>query len=304
MPNVIPAALQAHYDTGQTCMAAAILIQRLDGEVFGFNMNSQRLVLDVTPWSSAPWDLSGMSAFEFDSAHGMEALSIQSTATLDVDDAALVVLNKGEVFKEPDILAGRWYGARYRLFLYRWDVTSPTIANDVETLKVGTFGEIHISPVTLNIELHCLKRRLQQPMGEVSQRTCRARFGSQGPGRCNIDIENYTFSLAVTSVQDALTFTCSAAVQAAGEFDQGTVTFTSGPNKGLTFSVESYESGGVFTLSGPAVLPVEVGNVINAVIGCRKRRDEDCHLRFANVVNFQGEPDRPTRDRIISGVGG
>jgi len=34
------------------------------------------------------------------------------------------------------------------------------------------------------------------------------------------------------------------------------------------------------------------------VAGCRKRLDEDCRLKFDNVLNFQGEPHRPTVDAI------
>lgn len=301
MAKVIPSALQAHYDTGQTCLSAAILIQRNDGEVFGFVMNSQPLTLDLSLWNSPPWDLAGLTAFEFDAAHGMEALSIQSSVGLDVDDATLVVLNKGEVFTELDILAGRWRGAKYRLFLYRWDVANPHIEADIETLKVGTIGEIHVTPVTLQIELHCLKRRLQLPVGMVSQPTCRARFGDS---LCRVDLAPFTHTFAVSTVSNATTFTSSdASGFAADAFAQGSVTLQDGPNAGLPLTVESSDAFGGFVLSAPTVFPIVPGDTLIAVEGCRKRLLEDCRDRYANVVNFQGEPHRPTRDKIISGTG-
>lgn len=302
MPKLIPAALQAHYDTGQTCLSVGLLIQRLDGEVFGLSMCSKPLVLDLTPWNAAPWDLDGQTAFEFDSASGMDAIAIQSSSGFDVDDGQLIALNKGEIFTEADILAGRWYGARFRIFIYRWDVDTPTIANDVETLKVGTIGEIHPSQVTIKAELHCLKRQLQVAVGEVSQPTCRSRFGAQGDGECNLDITPYTHALTVTSVVDGLTFSCSAATQPSDAFGQGVVTFETGLNHGLSMTVESFAAG-QFVLAKRMIFPIQIGDTLTAVEGCRKRFEEDCKGRYENGVNFQGEPHRVSRDRILSGVG-
>lgn len=299
MPKVIPAALQAHYDTGQTCLTVGLLIQRLDGEVFGLSMCSVPLVLDLTPWNAAPWGLDGLTAFEFESASGMEGIAIQSSAGFDVDDGQLIALNKGQMFTEGDILAGRWRGARFRIFIYRWDVEAPTIANDVETLKVGTIGEIETGPVTLKAELHCLKRRLQQSEGMVSQPTCRARFGDE---MCRVDLAPYTHALTVTAVADNRTFTCSGATQDADVFGNGVVTFDTGLNQRLSMTVETFEAG-VFTLSAAMIFPIQVGDTLTAVEGCRKRLMADCVGRYSNAVNFQGEPHRPTRDRILSGVG-
>lgn len=299
MPKSIPAALQAHYDTGQTCLSVGLLIQRLDGDVFGLSMCSVPLVLDLTPWNLDPWSLDGLTAFEFESASGMEAIAIQGSSGFNVDDGQLIALNKGQMFTEADILAGRWRGARYRIFLYRWDVTAPTIANDVETLKVGTIGEIETTPVTIKVELHCLKRRLQQSAGMVSQPTCRARFGDE---MCRVDLTPYTHALTVTAVEDARTFTCSAAVQGPDAFGNGVVTFNTGLNEKISMTIETFQSG-EFTLSAPMIFPIQVGDTLTAVEGCRKRFAEDCVARHANAFNFQGEPHRPTRDRILSGVG-
>ena len=108
MPKTIPAALQAHYDTGRTCLSAAVLIQRADGELFGFTMNSKPLTLDITPWDDLPWVLTGETAFEFEAASGMEAFVIESTAGFEVDETQIVSLNNGGLFTENDVLAGRW----------------------------------------------------------------------------------------------------------------------------------------------------------------------------------------------------
>lgn len=302
MPKAIPAPLQAHYDTGSTCMASALLIQRADGEVFGFTSASRPLVLDLTPWDAEPWDLAGLTAFEFTSSQGLDFSSLESTAGFEVDNAEITTLNDGSLFTTDDILAGRWRGARFRIFLYRWDVAAPTIAADVETLKVGTLGEAKPLSTVVTVELRCLKQQLQQAVGAASQPNCRSRVGAQGPGQCNLDLAPYTHTFTVTSVASKGQFTASAATQAADYFGYGVLTWLTGLNRKLAMQVSTFEAG-VFTLSAPMVFNVAVGDTFQAVAGCRGRFIEDCKNKFNNGPNFQAEPHRPTRDRVVSGGG-
>lgn len=298
----VPAALQTHYDSGTTCMANAVLIQRADGSLFGFTSCSKPLVLDLTPWDELPWILDGETAFVFDASQGLDVSQMVSTSGLEVDNGEVTTLDDGSIFTKEDILAGRWRNARWILFRYRWDIETPTIANDVEVRQQGTIGEFKIGTVYLTIEFRGLKQGLQQAVGEVSQPTCRARFGSMGLKMCNVDPAPYTHSLAVTtSAGDKRNFTSSGAGQAADYFGAGVLTWLTGLNAGLSLSISTFESG-AFMLSLPTIFPIQIGDTFSAVAGCRKRRDEDCWQRYDNAVNFQGEPDRPTRDFVISGT--
>jgi uncharacterized phage protein (TIGR02218 family) len=296
--KAIPAALQAHYDSGATSMAYAILIQRDDGELFGFTGNDRPLVLDLSPWDSASWDLAAETAFEFDAAQGLDVSSIVTTSGFNVDNLDLTTLDDGTLFDRDDVQAGRWRNAKFRIFRYRWDVAT-TIEDDVETMIVGTFGEITLGENTLQIELRGIAQRLQQPVGIVSQQTCRARYGEQGLGRCNKDVTGETFTLTVTAVTDKQIFTASGAGQASDYFGEGIVTWLTGNNAGVAQKVRTF-SGGVFTLVLPMVLPIQVGDTFTALRGCRKRLS-DCVAR-ANAVNFQGEPHRPTLDDVTRPV--
>ncbi|MDP3625013.1 MAG: DUF2163 domain-containing protein [Hydrogenophaga sp.] len=301
MPKTIPAALQAHYDTGHICVAPAVLIQRADGQLRGFTLRSKPLVMDLSPWDGGNWNLSAETAFEFEAAGGMEAFVIESTAGFEVDETMLVTLNNGDLFTEEDILAKRWAGARFRIFLYRWDVEAPTIEDDVETLKVGTLGNLQPSSTTVKAELHCLKRLLQLPVGIVTQPNCRVRVFSQGPGQCNKDPTGFVHSLTVTGVTDKRVFTCSGAGQAADYFGYGFVAFDTGLNAGLSMQVSTFVAG-VFSLVAPMIFNIQVGDTLTATAGCRGRRDEDCIAKFDNIENLQAEPDFPSRDQVVSGV--
>ncbi|WP_039052284.1 baseplate hub protein, partial [Comamonas thiooxydans] len=131
----IPAALQAHYDSGSTSVAHAIVIERMDGELFGFTSHDLPFVLDVTPWGD------GSAALVFDAKQGLTASNLVSTSGFAVDNLELTTLDDGSLFQRDEVVAGVWRNASFRIFRYRWDVAAPTIANDVEVLTRGWFGE-------------------------------------------------------------------------------------------------------------------------------------------------------------------
>lgn len=300
---MIPAALQAHYDTGHTNMAVGLLMQRADGLTRGLTSLSQPRTIDITPWDTLPWNLAGLTEFEFSPLAGLSLGTLESSAGFEVDETSFVTLNNGEVFSESDLLSGRWFGARFRLFLFRWDVDPPTVADDIETLKVGTFGQPKVESAKVTMELRCLKQRLQQPVGIVSQPTCRVRVFSQGSAMCNKDPTGFVHDLTVTSVVDQRTFVCSTAAQADDYFGSGFVRWNTGDNEGIEMQVSTFGSG-QFVLVAPAIFTIQVGDTLTATAGCRQRFTEDCKTKFNNALNFQGEKDRPTADRVVSGVGG
>jgi uncharacterized phage protein (TIGR02218 family) len=287
--KTIPAALQAHYDTGNTCLAYAIVIQREDGALYGFTSHDQSFSMDVSPWGY------GSSELVFNAEQGFSASDIVSTAGFEVDNLELTTLDDGTLFDRDEVLAGAWTNAQFRIFRYRWDVSPIEIADDVETLIRGWFGEVTLNQNTFRIELRGLAQKLQQTVGIVSTKTCRARLGDSA---CTKDLTSFTHTLTVTGVTDKRTFTASGATQDPDYFGEGIVTWLTGDNAaGRAHKVRAFESG-VFTLSLPTVLPVQVGDTFTAVAGCRKRLMEDCKTKFNNVLNFQGEPHRPTVDTL------
>jgi uncharacterized phage protein (TIGR02218 family) len=287
--KTIPAALQAHYDTGNTCLAYAIVIQREDGALYGFTSHDQSFSMDVSPWGY------GSSELAFNAEQGFSASDIVSTAGFEVDNLELTTLDDGTLFDRDEVLAGAWTNAEFRIFRYRWDVSPVTIADDVETLIRGWFGEVTLNQNTFRIELRGLAQKLQQPVGIVSTKTCRARLGDSA---CKKDLTSFTHTLTVTGVTDKRTFTASGATQDPDYFGEGIVTWLTGDNAaGRAHKIRTFEAG-VFTLSLPTVLPIQVGDTFTAVAGCRKRLMEDCKVKFNNVLNFQGEPHRPTVDTL------
>lgn len=300
----IPSALQAHYNTGATSMANAIVIQRTDGTRYAFTSADVPVTMDVSAWYT------GATAQVFNCTQGFNASSIITSSAFDVGNLELTTLDDGTLFNHDDVLGGRWRNASFYIFRYRLDIATPTLANDVELLVRGTFGNVTLQLNTVVVELRDLSQKLQQDVGIVSSPTCRARLGDSA---CTVNLAPYTFSLTVTGVTDRKTFTCSGATQGADYFGNGTVTFNTGNNAGISQKVNSF-SGGVFTLSLGMTLDIQVGDTLTAIAGCRKRHQStydgtnwtvvisDCRDKFNNLVNFQGEPHRPTVDVLTSAI--
>lgn len=79
----------------------------------------------------------------------------------------------------------------------------------------------------------------------------------------------------------------------AGWYDWGVLEFLSGPNRGRAVEVASYNSTTKeFTLAMPLPYPSDNGDWFRVHTGCDKSR-EVCHAKFANILNFRGEPDVP-----------
>lgn len=274
----VPAALLAHYESGSTTLAWAIKIERSDGEVYG--------------WTSATKD-EEISGVDYLSAPGLDVASFATSAGLAVDNTEITILPDDTIITRADIIAGRWDNAEYTLFRYNW----ADLTDGVDVRSVGNLGELQPKAGAYVAELRGLQQYLQQTVGSVSTKTCRARLGD---AKCTVDLGPWTETGTITSVTSKQVFRDSSRAEAADYFGEGILTWTGGDNIGLSQKVKTHAADGTFTLSLPMIFDVQVGDTYSVIAGCRKRLDEDCVAKFNNGLNFQGEPHRPTVDDLTS----
>lgn len=217
------------------------------------------------------------------SSPGLDLSAIASSSDFSVDNLQLDLLPDEDELPLSEIIAGLWDFAKFSVF--EVDYTNPDLGT--RFLKRGTMGEVQVLRQGFSIEFRGLKQALQQPIGAVTQRTCRARLGDE---LCRVDLTPWTFSLTITTVTSRQVFGASAATQADGFFQEGSVECTAGDNVGFREKVRGF-AGGTFTTAKAMPFDVQVGDVFTAIAGCLKRRDEDCVAKFANPLNFQAEPD-------------
>lgn len=282
--KTIPSGLATHYAGKTTSIVYFLLITRTDGQVFGFTSHDEDITIAAQTYLSSP---------------GVEVTNIVNTAGFAVDNLELTTLDDDTIFSRSDVLSGRWRNAKFLISKGNW--VTPT--NGLESVLAGTIGEGTLKNTTIVLELRGLQQYLQQPVGDTSSKTCRARFADfptkNNNNRCGLNPAAYTFTAGVTSVTNNQTFTASSLTQAADYFGEGVLTWIDGPSAGLSQKVRTHTTGGVLTLSLPMLLTVAIGQNFNIIAGCRKRLIEDCKTKFGNnVLNFQGEPHRPTVDEL------
>ena len=85
-----------------------------------------------------------------------------------------------------------------------------------------------------------------------------------------------------------------------GWFAGGVLTFETGANAGASMEVKGWtRDPGRIELYLPLGYAIEPGDLFRVHPGCDKRLDT-CLDRFANVLNFRGEPYIPGQDLLMS----
>ena len=266
----LPAALAAHVATRETTLATALKITRTDAQIFGFTTH------DITD------SISGVS---YAANPGLSVTDIVSASSAAVGNMELSTLHDGTVFTTAAVLGGVWRNAAFTIFRYNW----ASLTDGIDTLLTGTIGEIELRQNMVIAELRDLRQYLQQPVGDVSSKTCRARLGDS---RCTKVLTTFTYTGTLTAVTSNSVFRDASRTEAVNWFDEGKITWTGGANSGSSVKVKSYALNGTFTLALPMYSTVAIGDTYSAVAGCRKRLAEDCVTKFNNVLFFQGEPHR------------
>ena len=185
--KTLPVGLAAHIASGTTTLADLLKITRTDGTVFAFTSAAN----DVT-----------ISSVLYKSAQGLNISSLEASAGLNVDNLELSTLDDGTVFTKLDVLSGRWRNADFVISRYNW--SSPSDGVDVR--MVGTIGEVRLHRGYVTAELRGLQQYLQQPIGSVSSKTCRARLGD---AMCTKDLIGFTYLAEVSAVTSNQVFTVS-----------------------------------------------------------------------------------------------
>jgi uncharacterized phage protein (TIGR02218 family) len=115
---------------------------------------------------------------------------------------------------------------------------------------------------------------------------------------CGASRATFTFTGAASSATDALRVTFSHTLsQAAGYFDLGVITMTSGANAGVSRTVRTQTTGQVSVLN-PWPSPVASGDTFSIVAGCNKSQTDanGCskfHTSGDVILRFRGHPYVP-----------
>lgn len=245
---------------------------RRDGVTLGFTAHDRDLWFDGVLHRAAP---------------GMVPSAIRRNAGFEPDSAEVQGALSHDALSAFDLAIGRFDGARVQIGLVDWE------SLETHVVYRGTIGAVSEEAGSFTADLVSRKAELQRDPVPRTSPSCRAEFC--GPG-CGLSAARFDHAAAVASFDPA-----TNAVGLTGSIDLallsgGTLRWLDGPFAGQSSSIAGI-AGGRIVLDEPFDLPPAVGTRVLLRDGCDRTLDS-CATRFANAINFQGEPHLPGNDLI------
>lgn len=247
-------------------------LSRRDGVTLGFTGHDRDLWFDGVLHRAAP---------------GMLPSAVRRTADLSPDSAEVEgALTHGGI-AAADLAAGRFDGARVAIGVVDWETLESAV------LLSGEIGEVSEEANRFAAELRSAKALLEiDPVPRTSP-TCRARFC--GPG-CALSAARFTHEAVLETVDFGTNRVTFGGTPQSGAMSEGSVRWLDGPHAGVTMQVKR-EDGDGLVLDLPLEPALEPGTRALLREGCDHTL-QTCHARFANAVNFRGEPFVPGNDLL------
>ena len=271
----ISASLKAHIGEETTTLATCWLIKRRDGVALGFTTHDRPLAID---------------GVQYGAAAGFTPSALESSNALDVDNLDVDGVLDSAALSREDLINGCYDRASVEVFMVNWaDLNQGKLI-----LKTGTIGDVSAHDQAFTAEVRGLTQALQANVGELYSPECRADLGDH---RCKVNLRAFQVLGTVSAVTDSESFADSARGEADGWFDYGTLAWLTGANGGRETEVKTF-SGGSFMLADAMPEVIAVGDRYRVQAGCDKRF-ATCGAKFANALNFRGEPHVPGQDAVL-----
>ncbi|MBX9643871.1 MAG: DUF2163 domain-containing protein [Novosphingobium sp.] len=247
-------------------------VVRRDGVTLGFTAHDRDLWFDGVLHRAAP----GMVPSAIRRSAGFEADSAEVTGALSHDSISAF-----------DLATGRFDGARVLIGLVDWESLGTHV------VYRGTIGSVAEEAGTFSADLVSRKAELGRDPVPRTSPGCRAAFC--GPG-CTLSPARFSHAGTLTAfdlASNAATISVSGTLS---NFTGGQLRWLDGPYAGLSTGIAGV-LGSALLLEVPLDLAPPAGTRVLLREGCDRTLDT-CATRFANAINFQGEPFLPGNDQI------
>lgn len=249
-------------------------LERCDGAVLGLTTHDAPLAIGGLPYSPAP----GIrpSAIRQRRGFGSDTMEVEGALSSSAIDAT-------------ELAQGRWDGARLTLIAADWqdaDARHVIIAS-------GRLGEVSSDGTAFTADLDGRDPRLIRRAAPQSSIECRADLGD---GDCRVALARHTRRASVIALDRTTRRVTLSGSWAADSLIFGTIRWCEGAARGLSATIIGQE-GAVVTLATLPVADGLIGARVEVVEGCDKRA-ATCAARFANIINFRGEPHLPGIDLL------
>lgn len=262
-----------------TSIAFCWRLERRDGVCLGFTTHDRDLWIGGLTYRATP----GMLPSSIALSDGFDS------DTLDVRGALT-----SDAITRDDLTAGRWDGAAVSIFIADWE--GPEAAQ--LALARGEIGDVGLAGAGFTAELQGPTAALERPVVEQTSPGCRAQLGDR---RCRIDMAARVRITRIDAVVAEDVIDVADAAVGANAYGYGRLRWIGGPNSGLESAILQ-SSGMQLTLREPPPFVPAAGDLVEIAEGCDKVF-ATCRDRFANALNFRGEPHLPGID-LLTRYGG
>ena len=221
------------------------------------------------------------------SAPGMIPSAIRRSIMVEPDSAEMQGALDHAAIRASDLAAGRFDGAAVGVGLVDWETSEHL------ELFAGIIGAVGQDGAKFTAELLSAKTALDRELVPRTAPTCRAEFC--GPG-CALSPPRFTQLLRLAEVDSVLNRVRFAGLAEAAPYAFGRLRWIDGAEAGLDFAVLDSD-GAWLTLERAPGPDLATGARAYVREGCDHTL-ETCATRFANAVNFQGEPFLPGNDLL------
>lgn len=271
--------MPASFVTGDlTTIALCWRIERRDGVTIGLTDHDRDLEIDGLIHRAAP---------------GMIPSAIKRSDALEADTMDVTGALTSAAITARDLIAGRWDGARVMLFAVDWTGGPGRI-----DLGEGLIGAVETQGDGFTAELRGPSALLDRAVAEETSPECRAELGDR---RCRVAMAGRRRFARVVAADGAV-LTLDTPEPSANGYGSGRLRWFGGSNVGLE-AVIAASDGASVTLRAEPVLAPAAGDLVEISEGCDKSI-ATCAGRFANAVNFRGEPFLPGIDLLTRYPGG
>lgn len=218
---------------------------------------------------------------------GMVPSAIRRSADFEPDSAEVQGALTHDAISAVDLATGRFDGARVLVGVVDWETL------EREVLYRGAIGGVVEEAGRFTASLQSRKAELQRDPIPSTSPACRALFC--GPG-CTLSAARFTHEANLASLNAAANSVTLNAPVSASRLAGGSLRWCDGPLAGLGATIVAAD-GDTLLLDTPLDLAPPPGTRVQVREGC-DRTIATCSTRFANAVNFQGEPFLPGNDQV------
>jgi uncharacterized phage protein (TIGR02218 family) len=254
-----------------TSVALCWRLERSDGAGLGLTSHDRSVVREGVTYHPSP---------------GIVPASVSRSLGLDAHSGEIAGVLSSDALDERALALGQWDAATIKLFAMDWTDSETASIN----LISGDLGEVSMDGDGFSAELRGASAALAGPVCPSTSPLCRAELGDKD---CRVDLAGRSMRTEVAA-SAAGELTLTDAVD--DRFLLGRLRYLSGANCGRATTIIAV-SGSVVRVRDLPRASIEPGCRIEVREGCDKRL-QTCTDRFANAVNFRGEPHLPGADLL------